>query len=101
MRCAGRIDPGSGAAVCTGQAVFFMPALTAITSAMLSFLVRPLTVGTAIGGSTAAESFPFAVAVVLDAVPPIAAPAGEALGVAGASVGAEFVDDAALPSALT
>src|SRR3954466_694585 len=58
MRCAGRIDPGSGAAVCTGQAVFFMPAFTAITSAMLSFLVRPLMVGTAIGGALATGSPP-------------------------------------------
>jgi hypothetical protein len=43
--------------------VFFMPALTAITRAMLSLVVRPLTVGTVIGGSFAA-----APVVVLDAV---------------------------------
>src|SRR5881275_1043802 len=97
MRCAGRMDPGSGAAVCTGQAVFFMPALTAITRAMLSFLVRPLMVGTAIGGSAAAESLPF-VAAVLDAVPRIGAPADEALGVLDATANAGPVDEAVLAS---
>jgi len=43
--------------------VFSSPALTAFTSARLSFLVRPFTEGTVIGGSLAAESLP-----TLDAV---------------------------------
>jgi hypothetical protein len=79
MRRAGRIDPGSGGAVFTGQSVFLRPALTAITRAMLSFLVRPLMVGTVIGGSlSAAESFALC-DVVLDALdkpePGVAPPA--------------------------
>jgi hypothetical protein len=57
------MEPGSGGAVFTGQAVFSSPALTAFTSARLSFLVRPFTEGTVIGGSLAAESL-----AVLDAV---------------------------------
>src|SRR4051794_30632536 len=68
MRLAGSIAPGSCVAVLTGQAVFFSPALTALTSAMLSFLVRPLIVGTVIGGFLAAESLPVPL-VVLDVVP--------------------------------
>jgi hypothetical protein len=44
------MDPGSGAAVFTGQRVLFIPALIALTKAMLSFLVRPGTDGTVIGG---------------------------------------------------
>ena len=64
MRWAGSMAPGNCGAVFTGQAVFFIPAFTAFTSAMLSFLVRPLMVGTEIGGSFAAESLPL---VVLDA----------------------------------
>jgi hypothetical protein len=51
------MEPGSGATVFTGQLVFSSPALTAFTSARLSFLVRPFTEGTVIGGSLAAESF--------------------------------------------
>ena len=43
------------------------PALTAFTSARLSFLVRPFTEGTVIGGSLAAESLPTGESV-LDAV---------------------------------
>ena len=58
MRCAGRIDPGSGAAVFTGQPVLFIPSFTAFTSSRLSLFVRPFTVGTVIGGSLAAESLP-------------------------------------------
>ena len=53
MRRAGRIDPGSGAAVFTGQSVLFIPAFIALTNAMLSFFVRPETEGTVIGGSFA------------------------------------------------
>src|SRR2546423_3840671 len=64
MRWAGSMAPGNCGAVFTGQAVFFIPAFTAFTRAMLSFLVRPLMVGTEIGGSFAAESLPL---VVLDA----------------------------------
>jgi len=52
-----------------------MPALTAFTSARLSFLVRPFTDGTVTGGSFAAESFPTP-GFVLDAV--LAALLGEA-----------------------
>src|SRR5438105_7891351 len=58
MRCAGRIALGNCGAVFTGQAVLLSPARTAFTSAMLSFLVRPLTVGTAMGGTFAVESLP-------------------------------------------
>jgi hypothetical protein len=36
--------------------VFFIPAFTAFTSAMLSFFVRPLMVGTVIAASLDAES---------------------------------------------
>src|SRR6476660_6111689 len=78
MRLAGSIAPGSCGAVFTGQAVFFNPALTALTRAMLSFLVRPLMVGTVIGGSFAAESLPVPVAV-LDAVPAFTVAAVEAV----------------------
>jgi hypothetical protein len=66
MRCAGRIDPGNGGAVFTGQPVLFIPSLTAFTSSRLSLFVRPFTVGTVIGGSFAAESLPV-VDGVLDA----------------------------------
>ena len=44
--------------------MFSSPAVTAFTSARLSFLVRPFTEGTVIGGSLAAES----VDAVLEAV---------------------------------
>ena len=57
------MDPGSGGGVFTGQSVFSSPALTAFTSARLSFFVRPFTEGTVTGGSLAAESLP-----TLDAV---------------------------------
>src|ERR1700730_87896 len=67
MRRAGRMDPGSGGGIFTGQLVFSSPAVTAFTSARLSFLVRPFTEGTVIGGSLAAESFP-TVDAVLEAV---------------------------------
>src|SRR6185436_1125694 len=60
--------PGSWGAVFTGQAVLFSPAFTALTRAMLSFLVRPGIDGTVTGGSLGAESLPTPVAV-LDAVP--------------------------------
>ena len=69
MRFAGRIDPGSGAGVFTGQRVLFLPARMALTRAMLSFFVLPLTDGTVIGGSFGAESLATA-AVVLEAVVP-------------------------------
>src|SRR3954464_6893893 len=98
MRCAGRIDPGSGGAVCTGQAVFFIPAFTAITRAMLSFFVRPLMVGTVIGGSLDAESWR-APDGVLDAAPrpPVvgAPPIAGALEEAAATTRDGSVDDAA------
>src|SRR6266542_1320000 len=48
---AGRIDPGSGAVVFTGQRVSLRPALIAATSAMLSFLSRPGTDGTSTFGA--------------------------------------------------
>src|ERR1700680_748183 len=67
IRRAGRMDPGSGGGVFTGQLVFCSPAVTAFTSARLSFLVRPFTEGTVIGGSLAAESLPI-VDAVLEAV---------------------------------
>jgi hypothetical protein len=67
MRRAGRIEPGSGGAVLTGQSGFLSPAETAFTNARLSFLVRPFTDGTVTGGAFAAESLP-AVDVVLEAV---------------------------------
>jgi hypothetical protein len=60
------MEPGSGGGVLTGQLVFFNPAVTALTSARLSFLVRPFTDGTVTGGSMA-ESAPTFDAV-LDAV---------------------------------
>jgi hypothetical protein len=50
--------------------VFSIPALIAFTSARLSFLVRPLTEGTVIGGSLDVESTG-APDEVLDAVLPI------------------------------
>jgi hypothetical protein len=53
MRCDGRIDPGSGGAVFTGQPVVFIPSRTAFTSSRLSLLVRPFTVGTEIGRALA------------------------------------------------
>src|SRR2546423_5053135 len=64
MRWAGRIACGNCGAVFTGQAVLFNPARTAFTSAMLSFLVRPLTVGTAMSGSFALGSLPLALPVL-------------------------------------
>ena len=67
MRRAGRIEPGSGGAVLTGQSGFLSPAETAFTNARLSFFVRPFTDGTVTGGTFAAESLP-AVDVVLEAV---------------------------------
>src|ERR1700686_845475 len=51
------MEPGSGATVFTGQLVFSSPAVTAFTSARLSFLVRPFTEGTVIRGSFATGSF--------------------------------------------
>src|SRR6478752_4974800 len=81
MRFPGSIDPGRGGAVFTGQRVLFIPALIALTSAMLSFLVRPGTDGTVIGGSLAAS---FAEATVLEAVaPPTTAGVVEAVATAG------------------
>lgn len=64
MRRAGRIEPGSGDAVFTGQSGLSNPARIAFTKARLSFFVRPLTEGTVIGGSFAAESFAMVEAVV-------------------------------------
>src|SRR3954468_7386782 len=66
MRWDGRMACGSWGAVFTGHSLFFSPALTALTSARLSFFVRPLIVGTVTGGSFAAESL--APVLVLDAV---------------------------------
>lgn len=82
MRRAGRIEPGSGGGVFTGQSGLSNPAVMAFTRARLSFFVRPLTEGTDIGGSFGAESFPI-VDAVLEAV----------LGVVGVATG---VDDAAV-----
>lgn len=85
MRRLGSIAPASWGAVFTGQAVLLSPALTALTRAMLSFLVRPLMVGTVIGGSFAAESFPVPLAVLdavrtaVGAVDELATPAAEAV----------------------
>jgi len=67
IRRAGRIEPGSGGAVFTGHSGLVSPALIAFTRARLSFLVRPLTDGTVIGGALATESFP-TLETVLDAV---------------------------------
>jgi hypothetical protein len=72
MRRAGRIEPGSGGAVLTGQSGFLSPAETAFTNARLSFFVRPFTDGTVTGGTVtggafARESLP-AVDGVLEAV---------------------------------
>lgn len=54
IRFCGRIAPGSGrGAVVTGHSLFANPAFTAATRARLSFFVRPLIVGTEIGGSFA------------------------------------------------
>src|SRR4051812_44974330 len=94
MRWAGRMAPGNCGAVFTGQAVLFIPALTAITSAMLSFLVRPLMVGTVIGGSLAAESLPVAVLDVARG-PPIAVAVVGAAFATGITVAPEeaVVDD--------
>src|SRR5687768_8352206 len=66
IRRAGRIDPGRGGGVFTGQSVLFRPARIALTSAILSFRVRLATDGTVIGGSFGTESL--MVATVLDAV---------------------------------
>jgi hypothetical protein len=71
MRRDGRNAPGSCGAVFTGHAVFLRPAFTAATSARLSFLVRPLMVGTITGGSFGAESV-----AVLEAVEDPAVAAG-------------------------
>src|SRR5450759_4248492 len=60
------MDPGSGGGVFTGQLLFSSPAVTAFTRARLSFLVRPFTEGTVIGGSLAVESLP-GLDAVLDA----------------------------------
>jgi hypothetical protein len=49
--------------------VFFIPTFTAFTSSRLSLFVRPLTVGTVIGGSSAVESFPVRDAVLEDVFP--------------------------------
>src|SRR5687768_5395992 len=65
MRRAGRIEPGRGGGVFTGQSVLFLPARIALMRAMLSFLVRPATDGTVIGGSFGVVSA--AIAFVLDA----------------------------------
>jgi len=51
------MEPGSGGGVFTGHIVLFLPARIALTSAMLSFLVRFATEGTVMGGSFGAESF--------------------------------------------
>lgn len=96
MRWLGRIAPGSCGAVFTGHAVLLSPALTALTRAMLSLLVRPLMVGTVIGGSLAEESPAFA---VLDAVPapPAALPVPGAEAEAGSDAS---VDELVAPLAV-
>src|SRR5687767_249266 len=48
MRRLGRMEPGSGGGVLTGQRVSFIPARIAATRARLSFLLRLGTVGTVI-----------------------------------------------------
>src|SRR5687768_16497503 len=72
IRFAGRIEPGSGGGLLTGESVLFRPARMALTSAMLSLRVRLATDGTVIGGSFTTVSF--SVATVLDAFVP--GPAG-------------------------
>src|SRR5687767_7119501 len=67
IRRSGRMEPGSGGAVFTGQAVFARPDLTAFTRARLSFFVRPLTDGTVIGGAFTTVSLP-TLEAVLEAV---------------------------------
>jgi len=66
------MEPGSGGGVLTGQSVFFIPTLTAFTSSRLSLFVRPFTVGTVIGGSFDAESFPVAERVLDEVLPAVA-----------------------------
>lgn len=61
------MEPGRGAGIFTGQSVLFFPARIALMRAMLSFLVRPATDGTVIGGSFGVVSAA-SVALVLDAV---------------------------------
>ena len=62
-------------------------AMTAATRARLSFFVRPLMVGTLIGGSFAAESLP----VALDVVEAVVATAGVELATAGVGCAARAV----------
>src|SRR5215831_3003130 len=66
MRFAGRIDPGSGGAVRTGQPVFFKPARIDATREMLSRMVRDF--GCVASSSMIAESrlpcFPAVVAAL-------------------------------------
>lgn len=80
IRRAGRIEPGNGAGVLTGQSALFLPARIALMRAMLSFLVRPATDGTVIGGSLGVVSAAI-VAVVLDALVPAGASGVTAVGV--------------------
>jgi hypothetical protein len=65
------MEPGSGGGVFTGQLLFINPTVMALTSARLSFLVRPLTEGTVTGGSLDAESLP-TLEAVLEALPVVA-----------------------------
>src|SRR5450756_2903093 len=85
IRRAGRMEPGSGGTVFTGQLVFSSPALTAFTSARLSFLVRPFTEGTVIGGSLAAESVPTLDAVLEAVLGAVGVDEAAPQGVAGAA----------------
>src|SRR5512141_3218521 len=101
MRFAGRIDPGSGGTVFTGQRVSFIPARIAETRARLSRPLRPGTGGTVMrgafpesagfGGATFVESI--AMTVTGSSAVPIAAG-----GVAGwASLVAQAVRSARPP----
>src|SRR5665647_1278328 len=67
MRFPGRIEPGSGSAVLTGQRVSFVPARIAETRARLSRLFRPGTAGTVIGG-TLPESTMLAGWIVVESI---------------------------------
>ena len=79
----GRTDPESGCCVFTGQAVLSLPALTAFTSARLSFDVRPFTEGTVTRGSLTAVS-PATETVLGVVVPPRGDAAAAICGVDGA-----------------
>lgn len=81
----GSIDPGRTGPAFTGQRVSFIPALIAITSAILSFLLLPATCGTSTFGGRDVSVGEAKPATVDDAAGP----------------GAATVDDAAEPGAAT